>query len=109
MNKKIFIAGPYNHADSEIMANRLEEIRKYCVLQFKNGNIPISALLMGLSFASSGDLPTDTETWLNFCKEILSVCDELHVLMVDGWDKSSGVANEVKIAIELNIKVVYII
>ena len=50
---------------------------------------------MGLTFAEVGELPTDTNTWTQFCKNNLKGCDELHLLMLEGWDASEGVASEI--------------
>ncbi len=69
---------------------------------------PISALLMGLTFADVGGLPTNTETWTYFCEQMLSGCDELHVLMLDGWEKSGGVAAEIEVAKNLGIEIKYV-
>jgi hypothetical protein len=63
---------------------------------------------MGLSFAKHGDLPTDTATWTTFSETMLKGCDELHVLMLDGWDKSSGVKIEIAEAERMGIPVIYV-
>lgn len=108
MNKKIFVAGPFNGGDDVIKELRVKTIKKYCVSLFSEGNTPISALLMGLTFADVGGLPTDTSTWSQFCENMLKGCDELHVLMIEGWEKSGGVAAEIEVAKKLGIKIEYI-
>lgn len=108
MSKKIFVAGPYNASDKSIMENRMNTIKDYCVKQFLEGNSPISALLMGLVYAQHANLPTDTNTWRTFSETLLKGCDELHVLMLDGWEQSSGVKSEIESATKLNISIKYI-
>lgn len=108
MSKKIFVAGPYNTPDTTVKDYRMNTIKDYCVKQFLEGNSPISALLMGLVYAEHSALPTDTDTWRTFSETLLKGCDELHVLMLDGWDKSSGVKSEIDSANKLNILIKYI-
>lgn len=106
--KKIFVAGPYNDKDDVIKQYRINTITEYCVNQFLKGNSPISALLMGLVYANYYKLPTDTNTWLTFSQTLLKGCDELHVLMVNGWNRSSGVKAEIEAAEKLKIEIKYI-
>lgn len=109
MSKKIFVAGPYNTPDESVKEMRMNAIKDYCVAMFREGNSPISALLMGLVYATHAELPTDTDMWRTFSETLLKGCDELHVLMVDGWDQSSGVRSEIEAATKLNIPIKYIL
>lgn len=105
--KKIFVAGPFNGTEDE-KEFRVKTISQYCVALFNEGFSPISPLLMGLSFAKYGDLPTDTETWKVFSETLLKGCDEVHVLCIDGWENSSGIKIETNKANELEIPIKYI-
>lgn len=106
--KKVFIAIPYNHPDEAVKEYRLKTIKSYCIKMFEEDNAPVSALLMGLTLAEHGGLPTDTVTWLKYCMKLVSRCDEVHVLMVPDWEKSVGVADEIRTAESLGINVNYI-
>lgn len=46
--------------------------------------------------------------WLDFDVQIMRGADEAYVLKIDGWDKSKGVALEIKEAKRLNIPIRYI-
>lgn len=105
---KIFVAGPFNHPDQNVKDARVRAIAEYCVRMFNEHKNPISALLMGLSFAAHGNLSTDTKTWETFSGTMVRGCDELHVLMMEGWEESSGVKLEIEIAQHLGIPVRYI-
>jgi len=107
MNRKIFVAGPFNHPDKEVMDYRTKTIAEYCVKIFNEGNFPVSALLSGLSFANYGNLPTDTETWRNFSIKYVEGCDELHILKLEGWEESSGLKTEIATAERLGILIKY--
>ncbi len=105
---KIFVAGPYNHSDDKIKEFRFNKITEYCTQLFLNGLSPISPLLIGLNMARFGNLPTDTETWKVYSETLLKGCDELHVLMLNGWDISIGIKYEIQEATLRNIPIKFI-
>ena len=107
-NKKIFVASPYNHNNEEVKKTRLLTLKDYCLKLFKEGASPISPLIMGLSIAEVGFLPTDTETWANFSKTLLKGCDEIHILCLEDWELSTGVNYERLQAEKLGITIKYI-
>ena len=53
-------------------------------------------------------LPTDWSFWERFDRDHLERCDEVIVLMLDGWRESVGVAAEIRIAGELDKPVWYL-
>ena len=53
-------------------------------------------------------LPTDWKYWADFDREILTrLCDSITVLMLDGWETSTGVQAEIKIMQELGRPIDY--
>jgi len=50
----------------------------------------------------------DWATWKTFCENAILTAKEVWVLKFEGWDKSTGVAAEIKFALENNILVKYI-
>ena len=106
--KKIIVVCPYNTPDVELKKRRVKTLGIYCAKLFREGNIPVSALLSGLAFAEHGELPTDTMTWANFSKLYIRGCDEMHVLQLEGYLNSTGVQLEIAEAMEKGIKIVYI-
>lgn len=48
------------------------------------------------------------QVWSEFDLEVLSRCDRLIVLMLDGWDRSSGVQAEIAFAKAHGIPCIYI-
>lgn len=107
MSKKIFVAIPYNGTTEE-KEHRLKILSIYCISLFKDNQSPISPLLMGLMMVKEGNLPTDSETWKIYSETLLKGCDELHILMVNGWENSIGIKYEIEEANKLNIKTHYI-
>lgn len=110
MNRKIFVAGPFNHPDKEVMDYRTRTIAQYCVKLFKDGDTPVSALLTGLAIIkySALPVPTDTETWRNFSIGHVVGCDEIHILKLEGFEESSGLETERMTAIHNDIPILYI-
>lgn len=48
------------------------------------------------------------EFWQGYDQHMISLCDEVHVLMLQGWTNSVGVTAEIKIAKRLNKPFYYI-
>lgn len=107
MRKKIFIAVPYSGTDEEKKI-RMSKLLNYAIDIFISGNAYVSPLILGLALAEHGNLKTDTETWKTFSEVLLKGCDEIHVLMLDGYEKSSGIKYELTEADKLGIKIIYI-
>jgi hypothetical protein len=59
----------------------------------------------GLKMAQAEELPTDWEYWERNCKAFISVSKKMVILMLPGWDTSTGVNAEFAIAKELDIPV----
>lgn len=58
--------------------------------------------------ACHGGLPTDWRFWERYDRAMLAACSRLLVLRLDGWDRSVGVAAEIRIARETGTEVLYI-
>ena len=105
---KVVVVAPFNTPDVVLKKKRVHTIGVYCGELFKQGIVPVSALLLGLAIAEHNDLPTDSATWINFSKNCVRGCDELHVLQLEGYLDSIGVQLEIAEAMELGIKIVYV-
>lgn len=60
------------------------------------------------SMADICDFDTGFDQWARDDYTYISKCDEVWVLVSDGWDVSYGVKEEIKFAIEQNIPVKYV-
>ena len=54
------------------------------------------------------NLPTDWGFWKNYDIAFLDRCGDLIVLMIDGWDRSIGVAAEIEHAKQMGYNTVYL-
>lgn len=108
MSKKlIYLASPYSHPDSRVREKRYRDVCSVAGDLMKQGYLIFSPIAHSHSIAEMCELPTNWEYWSAHDHAMLSNCEKLIVLKLDGWDKSVGVAAEVKIAEEMGIPVDY--
>jgi len=103
----IYLASPYSHPDANIREQRFRAVCKAAARLMRNGGIVFSPIAHGHPIAQHG-LPTDWRFWEQFDREQLACCDEVVVLLLDGWRESEGVRAEIRIAAELGKPVRYL-
>ena len=96
----IYLASPYSHSDANIREQRFLDVCRMTVTLMQQGHVVFAPIVHGHPLVGHG-LPTDWPFWERFDREHLRRCDELVVLMLDGWRESVGVAAEIRIAAEL--------
>ena len=96
---KIYLACPYtqNPERGFIQANR-----KAAELMLE-GHIVFSPISHSHHICIQNGLPEKLDFWLKQDLPFIDWCDELHVLMLPGWEDSSGVSREIEYA-ELTFK-----
>jgi len=104
----IYIASPYSH----VLRTRREE-RFYKVLEYTNrliqqDKIAFSAIVYGHPFADRLHAPINFEYWRSLNHHMIFVASEVHVLMLEGWDISKGVADEIAYAEEIGKPITYV-
>ena len=102
----IYLASPYSHPDPKVREARWREACRTAAFLMKGGQFVFSPIAHTHPIAEFG-LPGGWEFWERFDREMLSACDELQVLMLDGWRESKGVSAEIRIAQELGLAVSY--
>ena len=103
----IYLASPYSHPDSQIRRQRFRDACIATARLIRAGHIVFSPIVHGHPIAEYG-LPTDWRFWEPFDRAYLQRCDEVVVLMLDGWQESEGVQAEIRIAGELGKPVRYL-
>ena len=104
--KKIYLASPYSHPDPKV---REERARLACVAAaeiMRSGHLVLSPIAHSHPIALAGNLPLDFEYWREFDESLIDWCDQVWVLMIDGWMDSKGIKAEVEYA-EKTDKFVY--
>lgn len=96
----IYLASPYSHDDPAVREARFRAVCLATAALIRAGNVVFSPVVHSHPLASFG-LPTTWEFWAEQDRHYLACCDELVVLMLDGWEDSVGVREEIRIAKEL--------
>jgi hypothetical protein len=103
----IYLASPYSHNDRAVMEMRWSQVCEASSNIMKEGKHLYSPIAHCHEIAKYG-LPTDWGFWEQYDTEMIKRCDELWVLMLDGWTDSVGVRSEISIAESFGIPVTYI-
>lgn len=104
----IYLASPYSNPDPLIMRLRFEQAMYATAVLLREGYIVFSPILNSHPIAEIHELPKDWDYWKTVDEVFISRCDELWILMLDGWRESVGVGEEILIAKNLGITIRYI-
>lgn len=107
MSKLIYLAGPYSSPNPAVQERRFRQVCDAAAQFMRQGRLIYSPIAHSHSIAAWG-LPGAWGYWAKLGRVMVERCDELWVLRLPGWDKSIGVAEEVKIASEMAMVVRYI-
>lgn len=105
--KLVYLASPYTHDDPAVRQARFEAACDATAVLMRGGYAVYSPIASSHPVALRHSLPTDWSYWEAFDELIISRCDELHVLMLDGWYESVGVQAEIRIAKRCGLPIVY--
>jgi nucleoside 2-deoxyribosyltransferase len=103
----IYLASPYSHPEPVVREVRFRAACHATARLIAAGHVVFSPIVHGHPLVHHG-LPTDWSFWERFDRDHLVRCDEVVVLMLDGWRESVGVAAEIRIAEELRKPVRYL-
>lgn len=103
----IYLASPYSHPDATVRERRFREVCRAAACMLRAGHSVFSPIVHGHPLVAHG-LLTDWGFWEPFDRRHIERCDEVVVLMLEGWEESVGVAAEVRIAGELGLPVRYL-
>jgi len=96
----IYLASPYSHADQAVREARYHAACRATAAMLKTGLVVFSPIVHSHPLVAF-DLPTGWDFWGRVDRAYLVRCDELVVLMLDGWQESAGVRAEIALARDL--------
>jgi hypothetical protein len=113
MQKLIYLASPYSSDYADIIERRVSLVQDATAKLIEQGHLIFSPVVHSHPLAdqvSFSHINTDTRTsgWMSHDLAMLDCCDELWILMIDGWEKSRGIAAEYGHAINTHKKIRYI-
>ena len=98
----IYLAAPFSDPNPEVSRRRLDEVNDYATHLLSRGVLAFSPLSHGAPLESP-DIPN--HVWYELGLRIMEGCDELYLLVLEGWEDSEGVRMELRRAWELDIPV----
>lgn len=110
-----YLSSPYHHEDPRVMESRYAAVCEVagrliaegvCVFSTIAHNVPI-VYNSAHNDVNNRDNLTGWRVLSKVDREILKRCDRLIVLMLDGWDRSRHVSDEIEMAIALGIEIEY--
>lgn len=99
-NTLIYLASPYSHSDPAVMQQRFEQVCEATAGLLRAGYMVYSPIVHSHPLTKYG-LPTDWAYWEQLDTQMIEMCGALVILMLDGWDESTGVTNEIGKAVEM--------
>lgn len=103
----IYLASPYSHPDPAVREERYRAACQAAAALLLAGQPVCSPIVHSHPLVAYG-VPTGWVFWSRFDRALLARCDEVLVLMLDGWQESVGVQAEIRIARELGKPVRYL-
>lgn len=106
--KIAYIASPYSRIENkELLMRHVAKFSGEYMLT-NPGWYAVTGLIHHYASLEVGELGTDYSFWEGWCQTFLKRCDKLIVLMINGWDNSTGVKAEIEFAILHGIPVEYV-
>ena len=92
----IYVSSPYSSPDPKTQERNFKDATSFCAFGIQNGFTLISPIVYGHPIIQENPMPSDWEFWNNFCLDVLKKCEKMVILCLEGWEKSAGVAGEIK-------------
>lgn len=93
----VYLAVPYTHKDTAIMQKRFELVTEFAANLMNQGYIvysPITSSHPVDYYLRKEGINLSSDQWVDFDESFLAVCTSCILLMLPGWEKSSGVKRE---------------
>ena len=103
--KLVYLAMPYSHRDPEVVAARMEAFTDMDRALIRAGVNTVSPLYKHFAIEDSPDIGTDWEYWSGYSAELMKRCDAVVIIKLPGWEGSTGVSDEIDLAVALKIPV----
>ena len=102
-NQLIYLGSPYTHKLKKVMKERYEKALYVTANLLNQGYHVISPIVHCHPLSVKFKMMPDFEFWKRYNFAILSKCEVLLVLQIDGWLESKGLQGEIEYAKRNNI------
>lgn len=89
-----YICSPYSHDDPHIRWQRWRAVVQYTGDLLKRGHLAFSPIAHSHPIAVECGMGLDFEAWEELDTAMMERCEAMHVLQLDGWQESKGIAHE---------------
>ena len=96
--KKIYLASPYYHKDPKVRESRFIAACKKAGELMNQGYFIYCPIAHSHPIAVQCELPKDWSFWEQYDTEYIKWVNEVWVVMIPGWDQSTGIKAETEIA-----------
>jgi uncharacterized protein DUF1937 len=103
-----YLASPYSHSDPRVVADRYLEAQKCFVWLLRQKIWTYSPIIHCHDLCQRFGLPCDAAFWWEYNREMLKSASKIYVLLLDGWQESRGVSEELVFADAANIAINFI-
>jgi len=103
----IYVASPYTDPDPAVREARYHAVCRQVAEMLRCGIHAFSPICHSHPLVEYG-VPGDWAFWREYDLKFLAMCDEVWVLMLDGWKTSTGVQAEIAMAMALGKRVVFV-
>lgn len=94
----IYLASPYSHPDSEVRLQRFHLVCKKASELMLQSYLVFSPVAHSHAIAVGWGLPLGFDFWGEFDRRMIQPCDAFAILMIPGWQESTGVQAEATLA-----------
>ena len=108
MSEFVYLASPYTHAEESVREDRYRAVVKKAAELMEQGYSVFSPIAHTHEIGLLLRRPVDHDFWMLQDVAILRHCAKVSVLMLPGWMESKGVAQEIRLARDMNIPVEYV-
>lgn len=103
-----YLASPYTHISSIVREQRYQVALAACAAFTKMGECVYSPIVHWHHVAALYDLPHDWNYWHKADTYLAEAMYGIQVLMMQGWDTSTGVTEEIKLFHKAHKPIVYV-
>ena len=104
----IYLATLFTHSEHYMQEARFILVTRVAAKMMGEGKYVFSPITHTYPIAEMGKLPGGWEYWEGYDRCMIAACDKLMVLRLPGWETSTGVQAEIRIAQDHGIPVEYI-
>jgi hypothetical protein len=107
-HKLVYLAGPYSqYENKEVLMTAIMGISGMYMMK-NPGEHVVSPLFNHYSIHLTPGMEGDYNFWGDYSINLLKRCDKVIVVMLPGWDQSTGVKDEIEKATASGIEIVYV-